>query len=168
MKLTQPDLFLILAFLFFTFNSCTCDGVCSNDGAVSEETYYGTVIDTENILEAATIREKLIHEDHVSVKMEGSVIATCGKKGCWMDVVSGEDTVFVKFKDYAFFVPTEGVEGYRTVMEGIAYYDTTTGSELTHFAEDPGKSKEEISLITEPEYRLQFTATGVMMEDVGL
>jgi len=166
MKLTQPDLFLILAFLFFTFNSCTCDGVCSNDGAVSEETYYGTVIDTENILEAATIREKLIHEDHVSVKMEGSVIATCGKKGCWMDVVSGEDTVFVKFKDYAFFVPTEGVEGYRTVMEGIAYYDTTTVSELRHFAEDAGKSKEEIALITEPEYRLQFTATGVMMEGI--
>jgi len=168
MKLTQPDLFLILALLFFTFNSCTCDGVSSNDGAVSEETYYGTVIDTENILEAATIREKLIHEDHVSVKMEGNVIATCGKKGCWMDVVSGEDTVFVKFKDYAFFVPTEGVEGYRTVMEGFAYYDTTTVSELRHFAEDAGKSKEEISLITEPEYRLQFTATGVMMEDVGL
>jgi hypothetical protein len=37
---------------------------------------------------------------------------------------------------------------------------------LRHFAEDAGKSKEEIALITEPEYRLQFTATGVMMEGI--
>ena len=51
-------------------------------------------------------------------------------------------------------------------MEGVAYYDTTTVSELRHFAEDAGKSKEEIALITEPEYRLQFTATGVMMEGI--
>jgi hypothetical protein len=165
MKLTQSNLFLISAVLSITLNSCASDGV-SRNGSGSEETYYGAVINTEDILEAATIRGKLIHEDHVSVKMEGHVIATCGKKGCWMDVVSGEDTVFVKFKDYSFFVPTEGVEGYRTVMEGVAYYDTTTVSELRHFAEDAGKSKEEIALITEPEYRLQFTATGVMMEGI--
>jgi hypothetical protein len=35
-----------------------------------------------------------------------------------MDVASGEDTVFVRFQDYGFFVPTEGAEGKRTVMEG--------------------------------------------------
>ena len=165
MKLPQTNLFLNLAVLSLTFNSCTYDSESRNIDTASEETYYGSVIDTENILKAATIREKLIHEDHVSVKMEGSVIATCRKKGCWMDVVSGEDTVFVKFKDYAFFVPTEGVEGYRTVMEGVAYYDTTTVAELRHFAEDAGKNEAQIALITEPEYRLQFTATGVMMEE---
>ena len=165
MKLPQINLFLILAVLSLTLNSCADDSKSRNIDTAAEETYYGSVINTENILKASTIREQLIHEDHVSVKMEGNVIATCGKKGCWMDVVSGEDTVFVKFKDYAFFVPTEGVEGYRTVMEGIAYYDTTTVAELRHFAEDAGKNEAQIALITEPEYRLQFTATGVMMEE---
>ena len=165
MKLPQTNLFLILAVLSLTFNNCKYEGKSINIDAASEEIYYGSVIDTDNVLKAATIKEKLIHEDYVSVKMEGNVIATCGKKGCWMDVVSGKDTVFVKFKDYAFFVPTKGVEGFRTVMEGIAYYDTTTVAELKHFAEDAGKNEAQIELITEPEYRLQFTATGVMMKE---
>jgi hypothetical protein len=50
-------------------------------------------------------------------------------------------------------------------MEGVAYYDTTKVAELRHFAEDAGKNEAQIALITEPEYRLQFTATGVMMEE---
>ena len=33
------------------------------------------------------------------------------------------------------------------------------------YAEDAGKSEEEIAAITEPELRLAFTATGVMIED---
>ena len=168
MKLIPITFFLILTVVTLTFINCTSDGdanKASNSEAESEETYYGSVINTENIMSAATIREKLIHQDHVDVKMEGNVVATCGKKGCWMDVVSGEDTVFVKFKDYEFFVPTEGVEGFRTVVEGVAFYDTTTVAELRHFAEDAGKSDKQIASITEPEYRLQFTATGVMMEE---
>ena len=81
-----------------------------------------------------------------------------------MEVATGEDTLFVKFKNYEFFVPTEGVEGYHTVLEGVAYYDTTTVAELKHYAEDAGLSQEEIDLITEHEYNINFTATGVMME----
>ena len=58
-----------------------------------------------------------------------------------MDVASGEDTVFVRFLDYGFFVPTEGAEGKRTVVEGEAFYDTLTVPMLKHYAEDAGKSK---------------------------
>ena len=82
-----------------------------------------------------------------------------------MDVASGEDTVFVRFLDYGFFVPTEGAEGKRTVVQGQAFYDTLTVPMLKHYAEDAGKSQEDIDAITEPELRLAFTATGVMIED---
>lgn len=82
-----------------------------------------------------------------------------------MDVVSGEDTVFVRFLDYGFFVPTEGAEGKRTVIEGEAFYDTLTVDMRRHYAEDAGASAEEISAITEPELKLAFMATGVMIED---
>ena len=82
-----------------------------------------------------------------------------------MDVVSGADTVFVRFLDYGFFVPTEGAEGKRTVIEGEAFYDTLTVDMRRHYAEDAGASVEEISAITEPELKLAFMATGVMIED---
>ena len=81
-----------------------------------------------------------------------------------MDVASGEDTVFVRFLDYGFFVPTEGAEGKRTVVEGEAFYDTLTVPMLQHYAEDAGKSQRN-DAITAPELRLAFTATGVMIED---
>lgn len=82
-----------------------------------------------------------------------------------MDVASGTDTVFVRFQDYGFFVPTEGAEGKRTVLQGEAFYDTLTVEALRHYAEDAGKSEAEIAAIQEPELRLAFTATGVMIQD---
>ena len=164
MRFTFPTLIILSTISAFLY-SCTTQGESSqNTTNEITESYYGSVIETSGAIDASTIREKLSEESQVSVKMEGTVVATCGKKGCWMDVASGKDTVFVKFLDYEFFVPTEGVEGYHTVVEGVAFYDTTTVAALRHFAEDAGKSEEEILAITEPEYRLQFTATGVMME----
>ncbi len=165
MRFTFPTLIIVSTISAFLY-SCTTQGESSqNTTNEITESYYGSVIETSGAIDASTIREKLNVESQVSVKMEGTVVATCGKKGCWMDVASGKDTVFVKFLDYEFFVPTEGVEGYHTVVEGVAFYDTTTVAALRHFAEDAGKSEEEILAITEPEYRLQFTATGVMMEE---
>ncbi len=82
-----------------------------------------------------------------------------------MDVASGEDTVFVRFLDYGFFVPTEGVEGKRTIVEGEAFFDTLTVDMLRHYADDAGESEAYIAAISEPELQLAFTATGVMIED---
>ncbi len=111
------------------------------------------------------MREVLAESGRAELRFEGEITATCAKKGCWMDVVSGEDTVFVRFLDYGFFVPTKGVDGKRTVVQGEAFYDTLTVPMLRHYAEDAGKTQAEINAIVEPEFRLAFTATGVMIED---
>ena len=36
---------------------------------------------------------------------------------------------------------------------------------LRHYAEDAGKTEEEIMTITEPEYVLSFTANGVIIQE---
>lgn len=129
-------------------------------------TFYGEVIDTEGGLNGQALREALaLTEGRTEVRLEGEIAATCPKKGCWMDVVSGEDTVFVRFQDYGFFVPTEGAEGKRTIVEGEAFFDTLTVDMRRHYAQDAGASEEEIAAITEPELKLAFMATGVMIED---
>ena len=150
----------------FSIAACgSADTTVDAQPADENQTYYGSVIELDGALDAAGLRAALAETGRAQVKFEGEVTATCAKKGCWMDVASGEDTVFVRFQDYGFFVPTEGAEGKRTVMEGEAFFDTIEVAMLQHYAEDAGASEEDIAAITEPELRLAFTATGVMIED---
>lgn len=134
-------------------------------GSETDQMFYGSVIELDGAVDAAGLRQALAEEGRTQIRFEGDIVATCPKKGCWMDVASGEDTVFVRFQDYGFFVPTEGAEGKRTIMQGEAFFDTLTVDMRRHYAEDAGASEEEILAITEPELKLAFTATGVMIED---
>jgi hypothetical protein len=149
-----------------SFAACgSSDAPAETAAANDNQTFYGSVIELDGATDAQGLRAALAETGRAQVKFEGEVTATCAKKGCWMDVASGNDTVFVRFQDYGFFVPTEGAEGKRTVMEGEAFFDTITADMLKHYAEDAGESEEVIAAIAEPELRLAFTATGVMIED---
>ena len=50
------------------------------------------------------------------------------------------------------------------VMNGKAYVSETSVEELRHYAEDAGKSEEEITAITEPERTFSFEADGVLLK----
>lgn len=82
-----------------------------------------------------------------------------------MKLKTDEDTLMVRFKDYSFFVPKEGVEGHNAIIQGEAYYDTLTVESLQHYAQDAGKSEDEILSITEPEYNFLFEANGVIIQE---
>ena len=86
-------------------------------------------------------------------------------KGCWMKISVENDTVLVRFKDYGFFVPKNGIEGKRTIINGNISVDTLSVAQLQHYAEDAGKSKEEIDLITEPKITISFLADGVLIKE---
>jgi hypothetical protein len=73
-------------------------------------------------------------------------------------------TMRVKFKDYGFFVPKD-CAGKTAIMEGRAFFRTVSVDELKHYAEDAGKSKEEIEKIKEPQKALAFEAEGVILKD---
>ena len=71
-------------------------------------------------------------------------------------------SIFVKFKDYGFFMPLD-LAGEKVVMEGVAYKELTSVDELKHYAEDEGLSQEEIDKITQPKEELKFMANGVIV-----
>ena len=105
-------------------------------------------------------------DDNFEIKnISGEIINVCPKKGCWMNVKVNTDTVFVKFKDYGFFVPKTGIEGKQILMSGMIFRDTITVERLRHYAEDAKKSKEEIDLITVPEYKINMVANAVAIRD---
>ncbi len=64
------------------------------------------------------------------------------------------------FKDYALFMPKD-LAGNGIVLEGKAFTSVTPVAELQHYAEDAGKSKEEIAKITEPKREVRIEAWSV-------
>ena len=99
------------------------------------------------------------------VKIEGEILSSCPMKGCWMRISVEKDTVLVRFKDYGFFVPKSGIEGKSTIINGSLSVDTLSIAQLQHYAEDAGKSKKEIALISKPEITISFLADGVVIKE---
>ncbi|REC49533.1 DUF4920 domain-containing protein [Chryseobacterium pennipullorum] len=95
------------------------------------------------------------------VTIKGKVTDVCPKKGCWITLENPEKTkVFVKMKDYAFFLPA-AIKGKTIVLDGKAELKKTSVEELRHYAEDAKKSPADIAKITEPATEIRLLATGI-------
>ena len=125
-------------------------------------TYYGEKISSMDLQQLSNID---FNNESVQTKLEGEIISTCPKKGCWIEMKIDDKDVFVKFKDYGFFVPKSGMEGKKAIIQGLASIDTVSVKDLKHYAEDAGKSKSEIEKITSPEIKISFLAEGVIIKD---
>jgi len=158
----------LLSFVAILIWSCGGEGQPAKV-SVSEEgnevLYFGDEISTDGAIPLADMVSQLSEKDTVFTKVSGVVDKVCKKKGCWMNIVNDNgDEVFVKFKDYKFFMPLD-CEGAKVVMDGFATVEETSVEELRHYAEDEGKSKEEIAAITEPAKEMKFLAHGVVMTE---
>lgn len=125
---------------------------------------YGDVVKADQTVTMAEMISLVETEGEFAGKISGEIKEVCTKKGCWfsMDLPNGE-TMRVTFKDYGFFLPTNS-QGFPIVMEGVATLTETDVETLRHYAEDQGKSKDEIDAITEPERKISFEATGVKIK----
>lgn len=106
----------------------------------------------------ATKEEGKPHE----AKIVGVVTEVCQKEGCWIKVQSPNGNMMVKMKDHKFAVPVV-LNGKKIVIDGVATQTTTSVKQLKHFAEDAGKSKEEIAKITEPKKEIVIQAAGILV-----
>ena len=126
---------------------------------------YGEALSDAKTVKATKLEKAMDGNDAMKMKLSGEIAEVCQQKGCWMTVATGDgQTIRVTFKDYGFFVPKD-VAGKNTVIEGEAKMETVDVATLKHYAEDAGKSKEEIAAITEPETKLTFVASGVEIEE---
>ncbi len=129
--------------------------------------FYGDSIDTQEGASVSETLEALKTNDSLLTNVTGYVTSVCQVKGCWM-VLSQNPTdstgLFVKFKDYGFFVPLD-FAGSKVTLAGKAFKEVTSVDELRHYAEDEGKSAEEIAKITEPSEEMKFLANGVALKE---
>lgn len=138
----------------------------SNDKTtVADKNTFGETISEANVITYDQLLAKMDQAEEVQATVRGKVDAVCQAKGCWMTIVSEErpEELFVKFKDYGFFMPAD-ISGKEVVMRGKAYKEETSVEELRHYAEDEGQSEEEINAITEPVVELKFMADGVIIK----
>ncbi|UMB53441.1 DUF4920 domain-containing protein [Lutibacter sp. A64] len=164
------NVMLVIVGLFLVI-SCKNEKAKNNEKVVEKEDVaylsFGDKITDDNVLSKEQMLEKykdLKEGDTIQVKFTSEIDEVCKKKGCWMNLDLGNDTKsFVKFKDYGFFMPLNA-DGREVIVNGKAFVKTTPIEELRHFAEDAGKSEEEIAAITEPKYTLSFEADGVLMK----
>ena len=132
--------------------------------ATKAQSIHGEPISEKGAIQATELATKLETKEEMPAKVTGVVESVCKAAGCWMKVKTADgQTMRVTFKDYGFFVPKD-IAGKTVVFEGVAKVKTTSVAMLKHYAEDGGKSKEEIAKITTPEKAIGFVATGVIVK----
>lgn len=132
--------------------------------AISYDSYGEKINDSDVLTSDAMMAhyKNLKLGDTISSKLKGKIVEVCPKTGCWMTLdVKGDKTVLVRFKDYGFFMPLDA-KG-EAIVDGKAFVTETSVEELRHYAEDAGKSAEEIAAITMPKMQYRFEAEGVLL-----
>ena len=142
---------IILASIIAFFAACSP----SITGDYGQTTWSSTdTLSTEQLV--ASLQGK----DSVFAIVKGEIGSVCQAKGCWMAMDANGQELFVKFKDYGFFVPMNSA-GYEATMQGWAYADTVSVKDQIEYAKDAEASAEDIAAITEPKVKLTFMAEGV-------
>jgi hypothetical protein len=124
---------------------------------------FGQKITEEGAMPAADMVEKLKGAEPTEMKVVGKVVEVCKAEGCWlrMETAAGK-SMFIKMKDHAFLVPLV-MNGKTIVAEGTVTIKETSVEMLKHYAEDNGKSKEEIAAIKEPKKEITMQAKGILV-----
>lgn len=164
-------LFVAASTVMVALSSCggsgsQADKTATDSTAVSDAGTFGAKLDETGAISMDSLLAMVAagQTDIAAVKVQGKVSEVCQAKGCWMNIDKGDGSgMRVTFKDYAFFVPKD-CGGKTAIFQGHAFMDTTEVEDLRHYAEDEGKSKEEIAKITEPLVELAFEAEGVIIK----
>lgn len=127
---------------------------------------YGEKITDQDLTTLTSLKEKyasLSKGDSVQVTFKAPIESVCKSKGCWMRLTVGEEEeIYVKFKDYGFFVPTDA--SGEAIVKGKAFVEETSVVEQQHLALDAGMSADDIAAITEPKRELKLLAEGVLLK----
>lgn len=153
-----------LAFITTTVLLITsCNNTKTNNIELGES-YGPHKVDTSlavSVSEMMTCYNK--KEEKFEFTFKSKISEICTKAGCWVNIDKGNgETFMVRFKNH-FTIPSKTKLGTEAYIHGFAYYDSIAVEQLQHFANDAGKSKEEIAKITQPKYEMGFEADGIVL-----
>lgn len=158
---------LVIAMIAFSCGNKAENEITENKKEIVENfAVFGDSISSEG---AISNKDMLAHfnnlkeGDTVELKFKSTINDVCQKKGCWMDVaLDSSNSTFVKFKDYAFFVPMNAQQK-DVIVKGKAFVSIESVADLKHYAKDAGKSQAAIDSIVMPKTTYSFMADGVLI-----
>ncbi|HET7896693.1 MAG TPA: DUF4920 domain-containing protein [Flavisolibacter sp.] len=125
---------------------------------------YGVVAEDGSPVTPDELPAKLVNNQY-NGQLKARVVEVCKAEGCWIKVQKKDGTaMLVRAKDHAFLMP-ENIVGKTVLIDGSATVKETSEEMRRHYAEDAGKSKEEIARIKGSEKDIQFSAKGVKVMD---
>jgi hypothetical protein len=161
----MKSLFIVFSVVTLFF-SCKQQVVNKQEELKTTYAAFGDRISSEKALQPEVLLEKFRNlkvGDTIETKVKATIIEICQNKGCWLTLDLGSnEKAFVKFKEYGFFVPMNA-QKRTAILEGKAFVEETSVSELKHYAEDEGKTEAEIAKITSPKTEFKFIANGVLI-----
>ena len=147
-------LFAIVAFIF-SVNIYAQDAPSAQPGVV-----YGEISEKGTAVSANDLESKMVDNKYEG-KVKGKVVEVCKAMGCWAKLQKDDgSTIMIKVKDHEFAMPLD-IVGKVVLAEGSAVVKETSVNMQKHYAEDAGKSKEEIEKIKEPKKEVTMTVKGV-------
>jgi hypothetical protein len=160
---------IVLSIVIIACNSAKKD--TNKENKIAENTTYSSfgarisALDYLSSNEALSNYNALKLGDTINLKFNANIKEVCSKKGCWMTLPVGniDETIMVRFKDYGFFMPLDAA-GKEVIVAGKAFVNEVSVADLKHYAEDAGKSPEEIANISEPVMEFAFEANGVLLK----
>ncbi|WP_299821428.1 DUF4920 domain-containing protein [uncultured Pontibacter sp.] len=167
MKKTVLSLFAVAALAACNQTAPTTDTAeaTATTETAAAENIYGSDFAEENIVSTEQLQTLVQGKDSVEAIVSAEVVESCQAKGCWMDVkLADNSTMKVTFRDYGFFLPIEDLKGREVVFTGTAKRELISVDDQRHYAQDAGKTKEEVAAITEPKEELRFVADGVKLK----
>lgn len=136
----------VLLLIFFLF-------ACAQNNQQAEVQKFGGEITLNEMVSLDQVMQEPDKYLGSEVKVSGTVTDVCEKKGCWIKLKDGDNEITVRFKDYAFFVPTDVVNAQVTV-QGIIEV-----AQNDHIMQEANKHSADSTASAEVQYA--FTANAV-------
>jgi len=146
---------LILFFVAFGFSFIVNAQESAASGVV-----YGEVKDKGEMVSIDKL-ESSLKENKYNGKVTGKVVEVCQAMGCWVKLQKADgSTILVKAKDHGFTMPKD-IVGKNVIVDGEANATEISEKMRKHYAQDAGKSKDEIEKIKGSSKELTISANGV-------
>lgn len=134
--------------------------------AFAEEKTYGTFSQPTKDQKVLSLKEAIADLKTLNSKegiyFSGKVDRVCQMKGCWMVMKEGDQAAQVTFKNYGFFLPKNSGKK-SALLRGKIFMKELSEAEARHYAEDDGKSAQEIAAIHGKSQRVWIEAEGVKL-----
>jgi hypothetical protein len=94
-------------------NPAAASGTTASNASVAK---FGAALEPASATPLASLLANPKAYADQTVTTEGKVQRACSRKGCWMEIGSGDDACRITFKDYAFFVPTDSAGAFAKIQ----------------------------------------------------